>query len=127
MSGKLPNYLRCYRKHAALTQTELAFLMGAESSNTVSRLERYTREPNLHFWLASQVIFRADGQALFPAIYTQVELTILERAQLLKQRIEQMKPDQWTIAKLQFLHDVLNQTELIARPTLWRNNHQANR
>ena len=67
MERLFKSYLRAFRRSRGLTQKELAFLIGAESSTTVSRLEQLKRLPNLAVAFACRVIFDTSELRFFQA------------------------------------------------------------
>jgi transcriptional regulator with XRE-family HTH domain len=103
MSKKLTNYLRTYRKRGALSQLEMALLLGCRDGAKVSRYERFVRQPSLENALAYEVIFRAPLQEMFGGVYQKVERKTLKRVQLLAQKLLQAKPDHKTVRKLSML------------------------
>lgn len=82
----LPNYLIANRKRLSLSQREVAFLLGVQSSAKVSRDERFVRETSLATALAYEVIYRRSVSELFDGLYRQVEGEIAVRAKTLAQR-----------------------------------------
>lgn len=91
-SLQLPNYLRAHRKRLALSQDEVAFLLGVQSGAKVCRYERFARAPTLETALAFEVIFQRPARELFSGLYEQVERRIAARAKSLTRRTEQGKP-----------------------------------
>ena len=85
-SQRLPNYLRAYRKRAALSQEEVAYLLGCLSGAKVCRYERFLREPELVTALACQIIFRRPVGELFPGILEKVEREVISRARILERK-----------------------------------------
>src|SRR6201999_2929264 len=90
MSRKLQNYLRSYRKRFGLSQKEVAFLLGIQSSENISHHENFQQVPNLHTALAFQAVFGVPVAELFAGIYEQVEKETANRARML---MEKMKDD----------------------------------
>jgi DNA-binding XRE family transcriptional regulator len=74
------NHLRRYRKRGALTQGEIAFLLGAACGTKVSRHERANRPPSLSTALAYQAIFGVPVHELFPEDYRDAVATVKARA-----------------------------------------------
>ena len=85
-SPLLPNYLRANRKRLALSQDEVAFLLGTRSGGKVCRYERFVRQPSLETALAYEAIFRRSMSELFPGLYQKVERDVAERATILAER-----------------------------------------
>ena len=87
--ASLSNYLRTYRKKSALSQEEVAFLLGGigmSKGSAVSRYESFTREPTLSVALAYEVINGKPVRELFAGLYEQVEKDVAKRAKLLSYR-----------------------------------------
>jgi len=103
MSQQLPNYLRTYRKRAALTQTDVAFLMGCASGTKVSRHERYMREPSVENVLAYQAIFQASPRKFLAGSYAKVEKEIACRSRTLIRRLETDPDNPVCVRKLETL------------------------
>ncbi len=80
MTIHMPHYLRRYRLRAALTQKEMAHLLGCQSPATVCQYEARKREPDLRTALAYRVIFGLPVEVLFPGIHREVEQDVLIRA-----------------------------------------------
>jgi transcriptional regulator with XRE-family HTH domain len=82
----LSNYLRTNRKRLALSQEEVAFLLGVNGMDKgikVSRDENRAREPSLETALAYEVIYGRPVRELFAGVYEQVERNVAARAKLL--------------------------------------------
>ena len=80
MANHMPHYVRRHRLRAALTQREMAHLLGSRSPATVCQYEARKREPDLRTALAYQVVFGLPVETLFPGIYREVEREVLIRA-----------------------------------------------
>jgi DNA-binding XRE family transcriptional regulator len=87
MAIHMPHYVRRYRLRAALTQKEMAHLLGCQSSATVCQYEARKREPDLRTALAYQVVFGLPVEALFPGIHREVEHEVLIRARRLSEQL----------------------------------------
>src|SRR3989442_4745151 len=62
---RLPNYLRTYRKHSGLSQSEVSFLIRLKDKSELSRYERSLRQPSLRTALACQEVFGTPVSELF--------------------------------------------------------------
>lgn len=85
----LPNYLRTNRKHIALSQEEVAFLLGLkgmDKENKVSRDENNLRIPTLEFALAYEAIYGKPIRELFAGLYERIAPEVSARAKLLSYR-----------------------------------------
>ena len=87
MLNHMPHYVRRYRLRAALTQKEMAHLLGCRSPATVCQYEARKREPDLRTALAYQVVFGLSVEALFPGIHREVEQEVLIRAGRLSEQL----------------------------------------
>lgn len=108
MSHKLPNYLRTYRKHAALSQDEVAFLLGLSKGNKISRHEHSARVPSIEALLAYEVIFGVPPRDLFAGTFEKVEHLTRERAEALIAKLSAGKLTRVTAKKLQVLRGLVS-------------------
>lgn len=83
------NLLRAHRKRSALSQDEVAFLLGSHNGSKVSRYEQLTREPELKTALAFQVIFKKPVSTLFPGLFEKIKAAVQERARVLAKKVLQ--------------------------------------
>lgn len=86
------NHLRRYRKRGALTQEEIAFLLGAACGTKVSRHERAARPPSLQTALTYQAIFGVPVHELFPQDYRNAVAAVQARADALSRTVAR-RPD----------------------------------
>jgi transcriptional regulator with XRE-family HTH domain len=86
-SSPLPNYLLSNRKRSALSQEDVAFLLGTRSGSKVSRHERYVREPSLKTALAYEAIYQRSASELFSGLYGEVEREVAARAKTLSKTL----------------------------------------
>lgn len=87
--SSLSNYLRTHRKRLALSQEEVAFLLGIgglDKGIKVCRDENFTREPSLQIALAYEAIYGKPVRELFPGLYGQVARKVAARAKVLSYR-----------------------------------------
>ena len=91
-SSQLPNYLRAERKRLALSQKDIAVLLGAESGAKACRYERFVREPSLRTALAYAAIFHKPVTELFAGLYQTMETEVAGRAKALAHEAEKQKP-----------------------------------
>ena len=104
---RLRNYLRFHRRKSALTQKELAFLLGYENHSAVSRSESAEQKIDLGPAFAYQLLFDVELSDLFPALYKQVQQGLVPRVHALQARIKASKSSQITAAKLKLLREAL--------------------
>jgi transcriptional regulator with XRE-family HTH domain len=103
---QLPNYLLANRKRMALSQDEVAFLLGAQSGAKVCRYERFVRVPSLETALAYEAIFKTSASELFGGLYQKVEKEVAVRARILAARDDQGRPGARTARKREALTDL---------------------
>lgn len=102
-SSSLPNHLLAHRKRLALSQTEVAFLLGVRGGATVCRNERFARETSLATALAYEVIYERPASELFAGLYQRIEQEVAARAKILTYRTAPPKPNKRTAHKRQAL------------------------
>src|SRR5208282_6911904 len=102
-SPQLPNYLLSHRKRLALSQDEVAFLLGTRSGAKVCRDERFLREPSLETALAYVAIFKRPASELFGGLYQKIEKQVAERAKTLADRMDGQQSTRHTVNKLKAL------------------------
>jgi transcriptional regulator with XRE-family HTH domain len=105
-SAHLSNYLRANRKRLGLSQAEVAFLLGAETGETVCRHERFAREPSLETALAYEAIYQRPTRELFAGLYQSVEQEVAARAKAFISRTHFEKPDRQSGHRRQTLTDI---------------------
>lgn len=106
--AQLPNYLRSYRKRFALSQDEVALLMGTISGDKICRYERFTRVPKLETAIALEVILKTPFRELFPGLYRQIERDTAARARGLLAKAEAKKPTPKNLRKRQAFAGIIN-------------------
>jgi len=79
-------YLRSYRRHAHLTQEELAYLLGAATGAKVSRYESGNRVPTLLTGLAYEAALGVPVSKLFRGSYEEIEAEVEKRRRELDAR-----------------------------------------
>ncbi len=105
-SAQLPNYLRANRKRLGLLQDDVAFLLGAETGESVCRHERFVREPSLAIALAYEAIYQRPVRELFAGLYQEIEKGIATRAQTASDRTCLKKTSLHSARKIQTLADM---------------------
>lgn len=105
--SQLPNYLRSHRKRLALSQDEVAFLLGTHGGAKVCRYERFNRVPSLETALAFEAIFQKPARELFAGLYRKVERDIAARAKVLGYRMEREKSNRKMDRKRQAITNII--------------------
>jgi transcriptional regulator with XRE-family HTH domain len=70
--------LRTQRRAWALSQRELAELLGGRSPTHIARIEAGKRIPSIEIALACQVLFGMPPETLFPNVYTEIEERMMQ-------------------------------------------------
>jgi transcriptional regulator with XRE-family HTH domain len=106
VNHKLPNYIPARRKTSGLSQEEIAFLLGFDSSH-ISRYERFRRTPGFRIAIAFEVIFKTSIRLLFLGDYHTIENAIRRRAKHLARRLKNQTPNHLTDRKLVHLERII--------------------
>jgi DNA-binding XRE family transcriptional regulator len=106
MDPRIKTYVRPLRRRWALTQRELAFLVGAKSGAVVSRIEGLKRSPSLPVTVACALVFCTALPDLFPHLHAEIRADVLSRVSELYDDL-QGNPSKETRIKLDFLETVL--------------------
>src|SRR6266496_5172960 len=85
---RLPNYLRTYRKHSGLSQSEISFLMRLRDKSELSRYERNIRQPSLRTALACQEVYGKPVSELFAGLSDSVASDSRNRMKRLQTRLQ---------------------------------------
>jgi transcriptional regulator with XRE-family HTH domain len=72
-------YLKSYRRHAHLSQAELAYLLGASTGAMVSRYEGGSRTPSLQTGLAYEAALGEPVSKLFRGSYEEIQAKVAKR------------------------------------------------
>ncbi len=102
------NYLRTHRKRCGLSQTDVAFVLGAHGGSKVSRYEWQHRTPPLPTVLALEILFHAPARDLFGGLYAEIERATLRRIAQLATRVERCRPGQLRDHRLAALRGALD-------------------
>ena len=119
MTTRVKTYLRTFRRRSGLTQSELAFLLGADDGTLVSRYERLSRRPNLRTALGLQAVFGVSADHLVPGICAEVDRGVMRRARLLSRQLERHSDSARTKRKLRFLLSVMARGGVVSNRHLW--------
>lgn len=119
MASKIRNYVYVRRRQWALTQEELAFLLGYCTKTAVSKLEGRMKKIPLRVALACHVIFGLELRELFPTLIEQVEETAVPRMHELYEKLERAKPTKKTAVKLALLSEALVRVAGAAPREIW--------
>lgn len=106
MAQPLPSYLRSRRRKWALTQRELAELVGAISEDAIYRYETLASKPSLEVMLGFEIVFDESPHALLPALMASVRRTVRRNAATLQDRLAE-RTDARSLRKRQLLDDII--------------------
>lgn len=107
MSSRVPCYIGRERKAWALTQSELAVLLGKKCRTTVSRLEQCERSPSIDTLLAAEIVFGRSPAELYPKRIKEIEERVLREASVLYESLAG-KTNPASLRKKEFLTALLN-------------------
>lgn len=106
------NLLRSHRKRSALSQDEVAFLLGSQNGSKVSRYEQLTRKPELETALAYEIIFNCPVSELFPELFEKVKAAVKERANTLAKRVLQASSKSLLSRKRKSVSNIINEEKI---------------
>src|SRR5580692_6601071 len=109
--SRFPHYLKSNRKRSALSQAEVAFLLGTRGEAKVSRYERFLRTPSLETALALEAIFQRPVSELFGGLYQEVQGEVAARAKILGHRIDRGKPGRRTGLRRQTISSIISKSQ----------------
>lgn len=105
----LPTHLRGYRRAWALTQRELAVLLGGMARESVGRYERLGMMPGFETLVALEFIFGTHGHDLFPAIGLSVIRAVRDNAVSLRDSLLSGS-DAASVRKRRLLDDLITRS-----------------
>ena len=108
----LPNYIRMHRRKHALSQAEVARLVGGVTETAVLRHERFRRQPGLPTAMAYAVLFQVDPRELFAGMVEETERAMLERAEELLESLPPGRLGADLAAKRLFLEQLITSLAL---------------
>jgi len=108
--ARLPNYLRSNRRHLALSQGEVGFLLGKHGGSKVCRYERFVCQPDLETVLAFEAIFQRPASEIFAGLYQQVQREVIARAKVLAHKVECGRPNRKTTIRRQALTSITSKS-----------------
>jgi transcriptional regulator with XRE-family HTH domain len=105
---QLSNNLLSQRKRMALSQDEVAFLLGKHVGSGMSRYEQLARKPTLETALALELILQRPARELFGDLYREIEKRVAARAKVLMYKTDRGRPSRRTARKRQALVNIIN-------------------
>ena len=112
MAQPLPTYLRTYRRKWALSQRELAQLLGGTNRSKISRYERLVRTPNREALIGLEFIFSGQSGQLFPTIELSIVRAVMGNAVELRDVLI-AKSDAASVRKCRLLGDLISRSALL--------------
>ena len=82
------NYVRTFRQRYALTEEELARLIGLNSGTSISHIEQGDRPPTLQSALALQVVLAPAPSEMFPGLFMAIRKKVGKEAAVMLERIK---------------------------------------
>lgn len=110
-SPQLPNHLRANRKRLALSQDEVAFLLGSQNGDQVCRFEQFDRMPSFEVALAFEALFKRSVSELFPGVYQKIERGVATRAKALVENADRGKSNKRAVRRREVLADLAGLTD----------------
>lgn len=102
----LPTQVRRFRLAWALTQRELAELLGSVTGDSVSGYERLASMPGHEALIALELLFGAHAYDLFPAVGLSVVSAVLNSAVSMRDALKALS-DAASARKRQFLDELI--------------------
>ena len=91
---RLLNYLKTYRKHSGLSQSDISFLLRLKDKSELSRYERNLRQPSLRIALACQELYGVAVSDLFAGLSDLVARDTRKQMKKLQTRLrEKSEPE----------------------------------
>jgi transcriptional regulator with XRE-family HTH domain len=107
MNARRPvHYLRSHRLRWGLSQKELAYLLGWDRPDVISRIEMKHRSPTLALAIACFILFGTPAPQLFPDLSASIEALVMARVWDMYERI-QGDPSRRTKRKIELLEDAI--------------------
>jgi transcriptional regulator with XRE-family HTH domain len=108
--GASVSYLRFYRRRWALSQAELADLMGWKDKAVIARFEKKQRPPNLELVMGCFVLFGTSAAEMFPEFASHIESAVMARIWDFYEQI-QGDSSRKTKVKIELLEDAIQRAE----------------
>ena len=107
MNARRPiHYLRSHRLRWGLSQQELAYLLGWDRPDVISRIEKKKRHPTLPLAMACFILFGTPAPLLFPDMAASIEALVMARVWEMYEAI-QGDPSRRTKKKIELLEDAI--------------------
>ena len=107
MNARRPiHYLRSHRLRWGLSQEELAYLLGWDRPDVISRIEKKKRHPTLPLAMACFILFGTPAPLLFPDMAASIEALVMARVWEMYEAI-QGDPSRRTKKKIELLEDAI--------------------
>lgn len=108
----LLSYLRTFRKHSGLSQSELAFLVGGLYGKNVSRHEVGDRIPALRTALKYEFVLGVAVATLYEGLCHEIRRDICHRARGLLRNLERKPKSRSRDRKIEILKRVLSKEDI---------------
>ena len=92
----------------ALSQDEVALLLGRQSGAKVCRDEQFTRIPSLEAALAYEAIYQRPVRELFGGLFQRIEGEVADRAKTLDDKLYRRASTRQTVRKRQAINGIIS-------------------
>lgn len=107
MNARRPiNYLRSHRLRWGLSQGELAYLLGWDRPDVISRIEKKQRSPTLSLAMACFILFGTPAPELFRDMSASIEVLVMARVWDMYETV-QGDPSRRTKRKIELLENAI--------------------
>ena len=111
MNARRPiHYLRSHRLRWGLSQKELAYLLGWDRPDVISRIEKKQRPPTLALAMACFILFGTSAPQLFPDMSASIEALVMARVWEMYETI-QGDPSRRTKKKIELLEAAIERAD----------------
>jgi transcriptional regulator with XRE-family HTH domain len=111
MNARTPiHYLRSHRLCWGLSQKELAYLLGWDRPDVISRIEKKQRPPTLPLAMACFILFGTSAPQLFPDMSASIEALVMARVWEMYETI-QGDPSRRTKKKIELLEAAIERAD----------------
>jgi transcriptional regulator with XRE-family HTH domain len=97
------HHLRLYRNQSALTQTDIASLLGLTNFSSISRWEQGKRKPNVIMLLVYHFVFNIPIEEILEPLKYELKPLLIERMQALILHLKKVPSEPTTNARIAFL------------------------
>ena len=100
--------MRACRKRAGLTQGDLAYLLGYNSSSEISRYEHAVRKPTIKTSVSYELIFDMPPRDILQTLYNKSRDELISQAQKLKSDLLTRPPTPLLTRRIEFIDALIS-------------------